>query len=184
MKKQVIISIISVLLIIIFIVFSWYYIDLKKYEEDTGKTQQLAKNIIELMDNGSLNSTFISNHNINWGENFLVLVEYGTRYNSEWNQKLETEKNFPGNHIKGLVIIDIEEKVIGEYVSLGDEKVGDAIQKNYIISYFDLAKNCIIAIDLVAGNLPSKSKSTTGTGSGELAQDELVIKQINKRLGR
>lgn len=182
MKKQILI-ITAILLIFTIGVFFWIQNRVNNYKEDTHKSNELAPSILAYFNNGkSLESYPFEAYSPNWGTDYLALVDKGVRYNNDWNEQLQTQHNFPGDHVKGLVIIDVNYVDNGEYVDKNGRKVANAQQRNYILSYFDIAKETIIARDTVFGEEPAQTIRKTGSGIGDLPSKEQVIDIIKNKI--
>jgi hypothetical protein len=186
MKKQILLIASIVAVLSIGITF-WAYNKVKKYTADKNNTTQLAPRIKEKFAVGMYIKDYPFSAALpNWGKQYLIVenggTEFGIMYNSDWNEKLQTESNFPGQTVKGLVVIDIEYKDLGDYITSSGRIKGKAIQRNYILNYFDMEKAKIIARDTIIGDKPSATKSSTSNGMGDLAKDLLVIETIKNRI--
>lgn len=169
--------------------FIWVRYKLNKYEGDNNKSTELVSEIQQCFHRQPLASYPFEEGIPSWGNDYLVLEnmsatdEISVRYHSDWNEKLGTESNFPGENVRGLAIIEIDYIEVGEYVSKkGGIKSGKAIQRNYIINYFDMKKRAIIAKDTLIGDEPSETKGATGSGMGDLPKDKLVVEAIKNRI--
>ena len=91
---------------------------------------------------------------------------------------MQIEQNFPGDNIKGLVILENYNVDFGKY----ENSHKTATQQNYILNYFDISSKTIVAKDTIYGDKPPKSIKASGAGIGNLPEDEKVIEAINKRI--
>lgn len=187
MKKPIIIFGILILATTVGIYF-WADNILGKVAKEEEMTQQLAPNIKSLFaDRKSLDDYPKVAAEAKWGKNFLVLEErvsndLNLSYSIDWNKKLETEKNFPGNAVAGLVFINPTFKILGDYENKYGVKVGKATQRGYAIIYFDMQQKAILSIDSIWASPPSDTKSSTESGMGEAPEEALVTETINKKI--
>lgn len=105
----------------------------------------------------------------------------GVTYKSKWNEGLGTAVNYPGEGVKGIVMIAMDMKEKGEYVNKIGQK-DKAYQRNYIVSYVDLDKKVIVARDTLYGEEPPLVNRSTGSGAGDFPSDTAVINSIKGRL--
>lgn len=164
-------------------------ISLDNLDGDIEQTKQLSNNILNhFKGDKSVKDYPYQPSTVDWKADYLVLKEGGYEaginitYTKDFNEKLGTEANFPGDKAKGLVVIGYDMVEKGEYKSkLGnDEK---AYQRNYIIRYFDLSKKAIIAQDTLYGDDPASTKRLNDAGvGGGLPSDDDIVNSIKKRL--
>jgi len=184
MKKQFIISITLAALFITLIFGFWAYYKINSFKENEEKTTKLSQKIKNLFENrNDITDYPYQQTNRNWKKNYLVLENFYTNnlnvaYSEDWTEKMQTEQNFPGDNVKGLVILEFYNVEFGKYEN--SNKSG--IQQNYIINYFDMDSQTVIAKDTIYGEEPPKSIGASGSGMGNFPEDEKVVKAINKRI--
>jgi len=187
MKKIIIIGIALVVTIIaIFLGFSWWT---KGLEADRALTLQLSPALLKQLGGKEIYDFPCNPAPIQWDGKYLQ-VDYGAIfeeinpplnfvYNKKRNEKLNTDRFFPGDDIKGIVWLIIIPKEVGEYIG-----GGRAFQNYYVLNYLDLTQETILARDTIWGGMPPK---TIGGGSmgavGELPKEEEVIRAIQLRTG-
>jgi len=164
-------------------------VSLDNLDEDIDKTKKLSNTILDhFKSSKSVKDYPYQPSPVNWKTDYLVLKEGGYEdginitYKVDYNEKLGTVGNFPGDKVKGLVVIGYYMVEKGEYKSkLGnDEK---AYQRNYIVRYFDLAKETVIAQDTLFGDDPASTKRLNDAGvGGGLPSDDALLNSIKKRL--
>ena len=99
-------------------------------------------------------------------------------YNKKRNEKLNTDRFFPGNDIKGIVYLLSNSKEVGEY-SGG----GRAWQPCYVLYYLDLEKEIILAQDTIWGGMPPQTIGAGAMGgTGKRPKEEEVIKTIQQTI--
>jgi hypothetical protein len=184
MKKQLIISFTVAALFITLIFGFWVYYKINSFKENEEKTTKLSQKIKNLFENrNDITDYPYQQTNTNWKKNYLVLENFHTNnlnvaYNKDWNEKMQTEQNFPGNNIKGLVILENYNVDFGKY----ENSHKTATQQNYILNYFEIKSKTIVAKDTIYGEEPPQSIGASGAGIGNLPEDEKVIEAINKRI--
>ena len=98
-------------------------------------------------------------------------------YNKKRNEKLNTDRFFPGNDIKGIVWLIINANEVGRYIG-----GGGAFQNYYVLNFLDLASETILARDTIWGGMPPETISASSSGGvGKLPKEEEVIKTIRLR---
>ncbi len=165
----------------------WAYSVLNGIEEDKEQTLKLSTRILNCFPS----HTSIFNYPVSpsapaWGNNYLVIEngghdELGITYKAKWNEELGTASNFPGEQVKGLVVIAMDMQARGEYIGKLGQK-DKAYQRNYVLSYFDLDKKTVIARDTLYGEEPPTSKRSTGSEAGAFPTDQTVIDAISNRI--
>ena len=187
MKKAVILgSIFAVLTIgIIFFVF----LQIKDIKENQALTTQLSPALLEQLRGKHISDFPYAPAPIDWDGKFLQ-VDYGAifeenqppinfTYNKKRNEKLNTDRFFSSDDIKGIVWIDEHSQVVGRYTG-----GGYASQPYYVLSYLDLEQEAILARDTIWGGMPPKTtRSNNGSDSGKSPKEEEVIKAIQLRTG-
>ncbi|MFD2553050.1 hypothetical protein [Sphingobacterium tabacisoli] len=165
----------------------WAYSVLNGIEEDKEQTLKLSTKILDSFPNHtSIYKYPVSPSIPKWGNNYLIIEnggydELGITYKAKWNEGLGTTSNFPGEQIKGLVVIAMDMQARGEYIGKLGQK-DKAYQRNYIVSYFDLDKKTVIARDTLYGEEPPTTKRSTGSGAGAFPTDQTVIDAISNRI--
>ena len=98
-------------------------------------------------------------------------------YNRKRNEKLNTDRFFPGNDIQGIVWLTLNHNNVGYY-----NGGGVASQPYYILHYLDLAQETILAQDTIWGGMPPKTIGGGAMGAvGKSPKEEEVIKAIRLR---
>jgi hypothetical protein len=121
MKKQLIISFTVAAIFITLIFGFWANYKINSLKENQDKTTKLSLKIKTLFeDRKNLADYPYKKANTNWGKNYLVLENFYTNnlnvaYNKDWNEKMQTEQNFPGDNVKGLVILENYNVEFGKY---------------------------------------------------------------------
>ena len=186
-NRQAIFIFVGIILVATIGIGIWAYRLLSDMDENQSKTEQLAPRILAgFGDHTAINKYPVQLAALDWGSNCLVLENGGTgdlgiTYKSKWNEALGTADNYPGEGVKGVVMIAMDMKEKGEYVN----KIGQtdkAYQRNYIISYVDLDKKVVIARDTLYGEEPPLVNRSTGSGAGDFPSDTAVINSIKGRL--
>ncbi|MEG0851196.1 MAG: hypothetical protein RSD71_11630 [Flavobacterium sp.] len=164
-------------------------VSLDNLDEDIDKTKELSAVILDnFKGNKSIQDYPFQPSEVNWNTDYLILKEGGYEhginitYSSDFNEKLGSTNKFPGDNVKGVVIIGYDMVEKGEYKS----KIGDdtkAYQRNYIIRYFDLNKKVVIAQDTLYGDDPASTKRLNDAGvGGGLPSDDEIMNSIKKRV--
>ncbi|WP_312187921.1 hypothetical protein [Sphingobacterium sp.] len=160
---------------------------LSNMEEDEAMTEQLSVRILDgFSDHTAIQKYPVQLAALDWGTNCLVLEnggagDLGVTYKSKWNEALGTTGNYPGDRIKGVVLLVMDMKEKGEYIN----KIGQntkAYQRNYVINYVDLDKKAIIARDTLYGEEPPLVNRSAGSGAGDFPSDSEVVNSIKERL--
>ncbi len=185
--KKAIFIVVGLVLVAAIAIGIWANSILGDMEEDQTKTEQLSSRILaDFGDHTAINKYPVQLAALNWGRNCLVLENggignLGVTYKIKWNEGLGTADNYPGEGVKGIVMIAMDMKEKGEYVN----KIGrkdKAYQRNYIVSYVDLDKKVIVARDTLYGEEPPLVNRSTGSGAGDFPSDTAVINSIKGRL--
>lgn len=183
MKKAIIIVI--VLMVFSIGVFVFYISPMmKNILADRALTTQLSPVLLEQLGGKHISDFPYNPAPVQWESKYLqvdygvifeeVVVPLNFVYNKKRNEKLNTDRFFPGNDIKGIVWLTLNSKVVGHYRS-----GGQALQTYYVLSYLDLAQETILARDTIWGGMPPKTISASqSTGVGKLPKEKEVIKTI------
>lgn len=186
-NRKSIVILISLLAIAGIGIALWADSVLSEIEDDKEQTLNLSKRILDCFpDHVSLYKYPVEYSNVAWNKNYLVIEnggydELGITYKAKWNEKLGTTQNYPGEYIKGVIVIAKDMLERGEYLN----KVGQKeriYQRNYIISYFDLDKKIVLGRDTLYGEEPSGSKRAKASSTADFPKDQAVIDAISSRL--
>lgn len=163
--------------------FFWFSNLVKTMEEDQKKSATIAPAILNLFSNNQHVDEYpYEPSKPNWNGKFLILEnrysdKMSAMYSTKWNELLDTDKYFPGNDAKGVVMV--------AYVS-NDEGTYDnhktATRQSYVISYLDIAQQKVLARDTLRGEDPPATIRGTESGLGDLPDEDLVVNTIQKRL--
>lgn len=185
MKKSLIIILPIFLILGGFTVGTYFWLSdlVKTAEEDQKKSATIAPAIQNLFsDNQHIDEYPYQPAKPDWNGKFLILEnrysdKMSAMYSTKWNEMLDTEKYFPGNDAKGVVMV--------AYVS-NDEGIYDnhktATRQSYVISYLDIAQQKVLARDTLRGEDPPVTIRGTESGLGDLPDEDLVVSTIQKRL--
>ena len=185
--KKAIFTFVGLVLVATIAIGIWAKRVLGDMEEDQSKTEQLSSKILAgFSDHTAINKYPVQLAALDWGTNCLVLEnggagDLGITYKSKWNETLGTADNYPGENVKGIIMIAMDMKEKGEYVNKIGQK-DKAYQRNYIVSYVDLDKKVIIARDTLYGEEPPLVNRSSGSGAGDFPSDTVVINSIKGRL--
>ncbi|TDQ72273.1 hypothetical protein [Sphingobacterium yanglingense] len=186
-NKKSIYILISLIVIAAAGITIWGYSVLNNIENDKEQTLNLSKRILEYFpDHLSIYKYPVEPAKPTWQKDYLVIEngghdELGITYKAKWNEKLGTAANYPGEDVKGLVVIAQDMLERGEYISKLGQK-DKAYQRNYIISYFDMGNKVVVARDTLYGEEPPSNKRSTGSVAGEFPTDQAVVDAISNRL--
>ena len=184
MKKIAIIGTAIVVIGIFFFIYSQW---IKNIEADRALTLQLSPKLLKQLGGKQVYDFPYNPAPIQWGGKFLQ-VDYGAIfeeinpplnfvYNKKRNEKLNTDRFFPGDDIKGIVWLTINHNNVGTY-----DGGGVAAQPYYVLYYLDLAQGTILAQDTILGGMPPKTIGGGAMGAvGSLPKEEEVIKTIQLR---
>lgn len=194
-------TILGVIIFLVFVTcFGGYilYYKVSFYFEDQDKTEQLSTHIKDRFDNRERTSLipYVPTP-ISWDNQYLVLTTKEglteAHYNTLWNEDLDLEKNYPGQNLKGLVLVESTLDVVGEYEkekSIFDSESkkaknpDKAYQVNYVVHYYDFNKDAIIARDTILGKEPPERKKDNEAGIGKLPTDKELIESIKNRINK
>ena len=185
MKKVMIIGI--ALAVAMIGVFIWDYFFVKNLKEDRALTIQLSPLLLKQLGGKEIYDFPYNPAPIQWDGKYLqvdagrIFEEINPPlnfvYNKKRNEKLNTDRFFPGNDIKGIVWLLETSENVGHY--LGG---GQAFQPYYVLYYLDLAQDTILAQDTVWGGMPPESVGGGAMGGvGSLPKEDDVIKAIQLR---
>ncbi|MDR2147248.1 MAG: hypothetical protein LBE91_12390 [Tannerella sp.] len=186
MKKVIIIGLVIVVTTIcIFLVFSRW---IKNLEEDRALTLQLSPVLLNQLGGKQIYDFPYNPTPIQWDGKYLQ-VDHGAIfeeinpplnfvYNKKRNEKLDTDRFFPGNDIKGIVWLAVNHNDVGTY-----DNGGMATQVYYVLYYLDLTQETILAQDTIWGGMPPKTIGGGAMGAvGKSPEEEEVIRAIQLRI--
>jgi hypothetical protein len=185
-NKKAIFTFVGLVLVAVIGIGIWAYRLLGNMEADQEKTEQLSSRILAgFGDHTAIYKYPVQLSAVDWGKSCLILEnggagDLGITYKEKWNEALGTVDNYPGDAVKGIVMIamDMQEKESTSIRSVKDK----AYQRNYIISYVDLDKKVVIARDTLYGEEPPLVNRSSGSGAGDFPSDTEVIDSIKGRL--
>lgn len=186
-NKKAIFTFVGLVLVAVLGIGIWAYRLLGNMEADQEKTEQLSSRILAgFGDHTAIYKYPVQLSAVDWGKSCLILEnggagDLGITYKEKWNEALGTVDNYPGDAVKGIVMIAMDMQEKGEYVNKIGQK-DKAYQRNYIISYVDLDKEVVIARDTLYGEEPPLVNRSSGSGAGDFPSDTEVIDSIKGRL--
>jgi len=183
MKKAILIGVFFAAIVIGVIFF--VFLQIKDIKENQSLTEKLSPVLLEQLRGKHISDFPCQPAPVQWDGKFLQ-VDYGAifteglpplnfTYNKKRNEKLNTDRFFPGDDIKGIVWLTQEYEIVGRY-----DGGGYATQPYYVLSYLDLAQKVILAQDTLWGGMPPKI-TRQSSESGENPKEEEVIKSIQSR---
>ena len=185
--KKAIFIVVGLVLVAAIAIGIWSNSVLGDMEEDQTKTEQLSSRILAgFGDHTAIYKYPVQLSAVDWGKSCLILEnggagDLGITYKEKWNEALGTIDNYPGDAVKGIVMIAMDMQEKGEYVN----KIGQrdkAYQRNYIISYVDLDKKVVIARDTLYGEEPPLVNRSSGSGAGDFPSETEVVNSVKSRL--
>lgn len=192
MKKPVIIIILIVVLILGgFTVGAYFWVSdmMKSAAEVEEKSANIAPAIHNLFSNNqSVDDYPYEPEKPEWNGKFLVLENrysdtMSAIYSTKWNEILDTDKNFPGNDAKGIVMVALVVENEGAYKNtFGADTSKSAMRQSYVISYLDIAQQKVLVRDTLRGEDPPEHVGRSDSGLGDAPDEDLVVSTIQKRL--
>lgn len=192
MKKHVIAIILLVVLILGGLTvgaYFWVSDMMKSAAEVEEKSANIASAIHNLFSNNqSVDDYPYESANPEWNGKFLVLENrysdtMSAIYSTKWNEILDTDKNFPGNDAKGIVMVALVVENEGTYKNtFGGDTSKSAMRQSYVISYLDIAQQKVLARDTLRGEDPPEHVGRNDSGLGDAPDEDLVVSTIQKRL--
>lgn len=164
--------------------FFWLSDLVKTAEEDQKKSATIAPAILNLFSNNQYIDEYpYEPSKPDWNGKFLILEnrysdKMSAMYSTKWNEVLDTDKYFPGNDAKGIVMVALIIDKEGTY----ENSSRTAMRQSYIISYLDIAQQKVLARDTLRGEDPPATIRGTESGLGDLPDEDLVVSTIQKRL--
>lgn len=186
-KKVIFIVLIVIIPVIAFGIWINYRLNL--YQKDNNMSETLAPLIKNTLDGDkTLKDYPYKEGTPNWDNSFLILMSndalYNLEYKSELNEKLNTDSNYPGNQVKGVIVLEPFKIEHGEYARNSNAKTTKAVQQNYVLHYFDFTKQQTIIRDTLYGEEPSSSISQTASGRFDFPSDREITKSIKSRINK
>ncbi len=147
----------------------WIYQRVETIKENKELSKQIPSYIHDFFDKKSASDYPLSPMKPNWKGRYLLFDEFANlSYNKKRNEELNTHKYFPNEEINGLVLVKPERKILGYYKSKDSDvenSANEAYQEFYVISYFDIKTETLIARDTIWGALPKKENQTVKTNT-------------------
>ena len=185
MKKAIILGLIFTVITLGAVLF--VFLQIKDIQKNRALTIQLSPALLEKLKEKQISDFPYNPAPVQWDGKYLQ-VEYGSpivegaiaplyfAYNKKRNEKLNTDRFFPGNDIKGIVWLNLGVEIVGHYTN-----GGNAMQPYYVLSYLDLEKEAVLARDTIWGDMPPKTTNSYGGATGKNPKEEEVIKVILSR---
>ncbi|MEK6494647.1 hypothetical protein [Myroides odoratimimus] len=182
-SKKKLVFIVLIVLIPVITFGIWVNYRLNLYQKDNNMSETLSPLIKSTLDSDkTLNDYPYEQGAPDWQNNYLVLMcnknLYNIEYNSVLNEQLNTDNNYPGDQVKGVIILEPFEIEHGEYVRKSNVKTKRAIQRNYVLHYFDFETQQTIVRDTLYGDEPSSSISQTASGMFDYPTDKEITSSI------
>lgn len=164
-------------------IFFWLKSKMNSIIEDNNNSIELSQNIKTLFDESSdLNKFPYQPKKIEWKNKYIVLesggnASFNVKYKTEINNLLEIDNNFPGDNIKGLIVLNNGSVTKGIY----EGTIVKAEQLFYELNYFDIESKTIIKKDTVYGPLPKEYiRNNERKGYTGYPENEKIVEKIKK----
>lgn len=184
MRNKIILGV-TIFIITMSGIFFWLKSKMNNIIEDTKNSVALSQNIKTLFDKSSdLNKFPFQPKKIEWNNKYLVLesggnANFNVMYKTDINKLLGTDNNFPGDNIKGLIVLNNGSLVKGIYEGTSLK----AEQLFYELNYFDNESKTIIKKDTVYGPLPKEYiRTTERKGYTGYPENEQIVAKIKQAL--
>lgn len=188
MRNRTIFIVLIVFVVIAFVIVYVNYKDGIQNQQDEEKSTLMSEHLRNYFSNGKNIRSYPYQESVpNWNNDYLLLEHTGdniisVRYSTRWNKEAGTNSHFPGDDANGLIVIETLHRVVGSYESsLGAGGSEQAIQRSYVLHYFDTATETVIGRDTLFGPRPSTQSSTLDSSVGELPSDKDVIERIRRK---
>lgn len=185
MKKKLIIVAVALLVVAYVASFIGSMMDKKQASEEVALTKQLAPALIELLRDRQAKNFPYAPGQIEWDGKYLVIsrstaevdMDLGFRYNKTLNEELGTDRFLPGGDINGIVWIDQDSAIVGEY-----DNGWDASRKCFILYFLDLKQKAVLAQDIIWGSPPPQRITYSRLAGGRLPKESEVTEVIRGRM--
>lgn len=188
-NKTGILVFVAILVITTVAIYIWGSNLLKGVEEEETKSNTLAPQIRSLFSTmNAIDEYPLQPGKPDWQGKYLIVENnqsdsMNARYSTKWNELLGADKNFPGNDVKGVVMIALYTVIEGSFERvLGIPSDTKAVRQSYIISYLDIAQKSVLARDTLIGADPPTVIRRGESGWGDPPAEDLVVETIKKRL--